>query len=241
MNSQKDYWEKKIVPWEQSAFHEDRPSSSSLLERVAQVFRKTVQHRAAVALQVLNVVKPKVVLELGCGSGRFSRQVAGQAWAERVLGVDISDEAIALAKSQSSGPSGAKLTFTASSVSDLSFPAVPDFDFVVGLGLTPYLRDEEFDYLLRGMSGRGFFFDFHPSGLRFVNVAHAAYRAVKRHPFYLLYSDREIGDRVARFGYRNAILGRSHGVYFVCHPGVGNESQQMAIREVLLPVASLIG
>ena len=232
VHRQKDYWEKKIVAWEKTAFAEDTPEGFSLVEQIAAYFRGTVQHRARLALITLEVIRPTRILELGCGSGRFSRAIADLPWAEQVIGVDISEEAIAVAKQQA-GTRNAQQTYLASSVAALDFAKLPPFDFVVGLGLTPYLLDDEFDNLLRTMSGRGFFLDFHPKGFTFLNVAHRIYTAIKGHPFYYKYSEAELRTRLVRFGYGDAIFGTSENVSFACYPGAGHEAKTPAVKNAL--------
>ena len=115
----------------------------------------------------------------------------------------------------------------------LDFATLPPFDFVVGLGLTPYLLDDEFDKLLRAMNGRGFFLDFHPKGLTFHNMAHGIYMAINGHPFYYKYSIAEFRTRLSRFGYGDAIFGTSENVWFACHAGAGHEAKAPAVKSAL--------
>ncbi|MEZ5889991.1 MAG: class I SAM-dependent methyltransferase [Xanthobacteraceae bacterium] len=232
IHSQKGYWEKRILDWEKTAFAESAPEPRSLVERIATRFRGTVRHRPRLAMVVLEAIRPASVLELGCGSGRFSRAIADLPWVERVTGVDISEEAIEFARQQA-GARTAQQTYLASSVAVLDFATLPPFDFVVGLGLTPYLLDNEFDDLLRAMNGRGFFLDFHPKGFTFDNVAHGIYRAIAGHPFYHRYSIAEFRMLLSRFGYSDVIFGTSENVWFACHAGADHKAKTSSVKNAL--------
>lgn len=69
----------------------------------------------------------RVLLDLGCGSGRLSRHFAELG--ARVVGVDFSADTIALARSQSSGPNP---EYRVQSVFDLADEAA--YDLVISLG-----------------------------------------------------------------------------------------------------------
>lgn len=226
---QKDFWEHSIVPWERAAFKE--PVRSDLADRIAKYFRGTVQHRAFLAMEMLDKIKPAHVLELGCGTGRFVRQVAAQPWARRVTGVDISSEAIGVANSHAT----AKADFIASSVEDLQIDAI-GFDCLVGLGLTPHLMKSELDRVFSSLRGRPFFLDYHPSGFSPINAAHAIYRMIKGNPFYHQFTAAQMLDMAKAAGYAHPILGYSKGVSFICHV---QESDRKRVWDALSTVATL--
>lgn len=216
MKTQKEYWEGRILEWEDHAFGAEKPRPLSLIERMAQPFRGPVRHRRDVAWNVLQQEKPQRILELGCGSGRFAFSLVTQADVQHVTGVDISEQAIQVAQNKAASLNlTGKLSFIYSSISDLNFEAQKPFDYVVGLGLTPYLTDQEFTKLFSAIKGTRFFFDVHPKGISLQNSAHAFYRMVKGHPFYYRYTKQEIMDKLAKLGITGVEWKRAGDVWYI--------------------------
>jgi len=216
MKDQKEYWENSILDWEDISYGTAEAKPVSLVERVAHYFRGPVRHRPVVALEIVKKVKPARVLELGCGSGRLAFALVKEAGVSHVTGVDISGPAIQFAneRAKSLGMSD-KLNFIASSVGDLDIAAQRPFDFVLGMGLTPYLREDEFTRLFQSIQGSSFLFDVHPKGASFQNFSHAVYRSIKGHPFYNRFSKAEILDKLAKLGFPNVTWNESQGVYYI--------------------------
>jgi ubiquinone/menaquinone biosynthesis C-methylase UbiE len=71
------------------------------------------------AISRMNLQADSVVLDLGCGSGWATRLMAGYATSGRVVGIDISDEMIALARQTSSDYSN--VDFQIGSAESLAF------------------------------------------------------------------------------------------------------------------------
>jgi len=216
MKDQKEYWENSILDWEDISYGTAEAKPVSLVERVAHYFRGPVRHRPVVALEIVKGVKPARVLELGCGSGRLAFNLVKEAGVGHVTGVDISAPAIKFAneRAKSLGMTD-KLTFLASSVGDLDIAAQRPFDFVLGMGLTPYLREDELTRLFQSIQGASFLFDVHPKGVSFQNFSHAVYRSIKGHPFYNRFNKEEILGKLASLGFLNVTWNVSEGVYYV--------------------------
>ena len=108
-------------------------------------------------------------------------------------------------------------TFVESALNDIDPGAYADFDFVLALGLLPYLVDDEVVSLTRILSGKPFLFDYHPAGPSLNNALHWLYRKAAGHAFYRMHRPPEI-DRLLR---ENAIdefdLVRDDGLSFAIH------------------------
>lgn len=72
------------------------------------------------AIARMNVPREAMVLDVGCGSGWAARLMAEQAIAGRVIGIDVSDEMVRVAREQSS--SVANIEFQVASAEKLPFP-----------------------------------------------------------------------------------------------------------------------
>ena len=197
MKDQKEYWENRILDWEDISYGTAETKPVSLVERVAHYFRGPVRHRPVVAFDL--------VTRAGVG---------------HVTGVDISEHAVAFAneRAKSLGMTD-KLNFIASSIADLDFNAQKPYDFVLGMGLTPYLNEIEFARLFEAMRGASFLFDVHPKGISFQNFSHAVYRRIKGHPFYHLFSRDEMLGKLTKAGFSNVTWNQSEGVYYVTNVG----------------------
>lgn len=102
-------------------------------------------------LKLIGDVSGKEVLDVACGRGHYSRILA-QAGASRVVGIDISDRMIALAREQEAlEPLGIEYR-----VEDArSTAAQPDFDLVVAAYLLGYAPDRtELARMCRGLASR---------------------------------------------------------------------------------------
>ena len=72
------------------------------------------------AIARMNVPREAMVLDVGCGSGWAARLMAKQAIAGHVIGIDVSDEMVRVAREQSS--SVANVEFQVASAEKLPFP-----------------------------------------------------------------------------------------------------------------------
>ena len=90
--SQNEYWNRNIIAWDKSVY-----------EKILQTYHllKKLQHFLEIQLRKTNsakfslkkIVNNKIVLEIGCGTGRFS-EILLNIGAKKLICVDISSEAI---------------------------------------------------------------------------------------------------------------------------------------------------
>lgn len=216
MKDQRSYWDKRIIEWENSTYDACPAQKVSFIEKVAQCFREPVQYRKTLAYEIISALKPKRVLELGCGSGRFALALINKAGVNHVTGVDIANEAINLARVNAKAMNlTGRLAFVNSSIADLDFKTLGSFDYVVGLGLIPYLTEKEFVHLFNSIKDTPFFFDVHSSKFSLNNLLHACYRSIKGHPFYIQYSKKEILKKFANLGITGVAWKKSGKVDYI--------------------------
>jgi SAM-dependent methyltransferase len=219
---QREYWQERIIDWEKACYDQASSESLPFIERLANLFRGTVRYRRQLGLTILAHKPRQRVLEVGCGSGAFALILLNENVAQHVVGVDISTAAIQVANEKASEHRmGDRVSFLASDLENLDFAALGQFDYVVGLGLTPYLTDREFARLFHAVGGASFLFDVHRKGFNFINVAHAFFRVVKGHPFYRLFHKREIDAMLAGFGVTGYQWGSERGVDYIYRESAG--------------------
>ncbi len=218
MESQREYWDNRILQWEAVTYGVLEPRGVPLIERVADRFRGPVRHRRTLAYEIVKAVMPERVVELGCASGGLAISLVTEADINHVIGIDVSGRAIECARDRADSMGLAQnLTFIRSGVADLSFESLPPFDFVLGLGLIPYLTEMEFRHLFKSIKETPFWFDVHPKGCSYVNAAHVLYRMIKGHPFYNRYSREELLGKLADLGIQNVEWRQSQGVSYIQH------------------------
>lgn len=82
----------------------------------------------------------KIILDLGCGEGYFSRQLAN--FSKKVIGVDLSTEMIKLAKKQNQKDK-LKIEYHTSDVKKMDIISNNSIDICVGNYVTNYLTDKK--------------------------------------------------------------------------------------------------
>jgi SAM-dependent methyltransferase len=209
-SQQKAYWNDRIGSWDSSVYR--RRGAEPWIERLAAPFRGNLRERKAYALDALVRAAPRRVLELGCGTGELFASLPAGTPRERYVGVDISAVAVEQARERARGAAaGVSPEFVASSLRELDPSRYDDADFVVALGLLPYITDDEVGVLARLLRGRRFLFDFHQAGRTPWNLMHAFYRRVAGHPFYRMHTDDGLSRRLRAEGLeRFEIVHRGH-------------------------------
>lgn len=92
---------------------------------------------------------PQTILDVGCGGGQFTLEVAKQFPKAKVIGIDISSQAIEFAQKQPEASSLANLQFNISSSPQLTFNA-NSFDVVTSTLVCHHLDDDQLiDFLKR--------------------------------------------------------------------------------------------
>jgi SAM-dependent methyltransferase len=199
---QRSFWDQHIESWSASAY--SKTKSMPLIERVAQPFRKHLPLRQHLAAEIVAKSGAVSVLELGCGTGDFAVElIQTSPTLKNYLGMDIAQPAIEEARQQVMAAAGSKVKveLRVSAVEDLDPAALNSFDFIVGLGLLPYLTDDGIRRLSAICHGKPYVMDYHPREASLFNAVHVVYRAAKGYPFYRMYSDRETKDLMAKFGF----------------------------------------
>ena len=120
---------------------------------------------------------------------------------EDLLGMDIAESAVKEARARSSSVEIPDRGSSLSAVEDLDPTAFQSFDFIVALGLIPYLTDEGMKRLSTICKGKKYVMDYHPREASVFNAIHAVYRRTMGYPFYRMFSDSETKDRMASFGF----------------------------------------
>src|SRR5271169_1504595 len=160
---QRSFWDRHIEGWSASAYH--KAKSLPLIERAAQPFRKHLGLRQHLAAEIVASSGATSVLELGCGTGDFAMELIGSsATLQNYLGMDIAEPAVKAAREnvQAGGGSRVNTEFRTAAVEDLDPTTLGGFDFIVGLGLLPYLTDEGLSRLSAICQGKKYLFDYHP-------------------------------------------------------------------------------
>jgi SAM-dependent methyltransferase len=213
---QRSFWDRHITAWSASAYEPGK--KLPLIERIAQPFRKHLQERQDMAVAMLLKWSPLAVLELGCGTGEFvSAALKASSTIKRYVAIDISDVAVVKAgeRVRQSAGNNVNAAVKVSSVEDLDPSAFHDFDVIVGLGLLPYLTDAGFEKLSAICRGRSFLLDDHPKEPTLFNGLHFFYRKAKSYPFYRIFSEAELKEIMARFGFARFEIIRKGPLRFI--------------------------
>ncbi len=112
----------------------DKPLGQRIVDSL---FRSVILKRYDLILRRCAEVKGLVVLDIGCGSGRFSVEMARRG--ASVVGVDISKEMLALARMRARDAEVEGCTFIRGDFSELNFKG--KFDICLSIGVLDYLYD----------------------------------------------------------------------------------------------------
>ncbi len=213
-SGQKEYWNDHIEAWDASAY--GQMGSLPLLERLATPFRGHLRDRRDYAVGAILRTAPRAILELGCGTGELLAGLPAELALERYVGVDVSRVAIEKARSRRYAVAlASEPEFLVSSIDELDPAPYRDFDLVLGLGLTPYLNDDELEKLVALVEDRPFLFDYHASGASLQNLLHWVYRRLVSFPFYRLFDADEIGSIIREAGIADFEVVRHKRLSFV--------------------------
>jgi SAM-dependent methyltransferase len=140
----KDFWEKKILTWEEGRY-EPRKARGTLLERIADASSASLRYRIKVGVELLEPhVKGRSVLEVGCGSGLVAQRFIDLG-ATSYHGIDIAEAAIEIANQRKKEQGWSdRVTFAVDTVKDM---APVKHDIVFSLGVLDWLTDPELEAL----------------------------------------------------------------------------------------------
>lgn len=211
------FWEGKILAWEQGRY-EPSTVRQGLLERLADRASESLRFRMASAGELLaERCAGKVVVDLGCGSGRLGEALL-DAGAAAYVGYDVAASAIEAARARAAERGwGDRARFEVASVEEL--PPL-EADVVVSLGLMDWLTDAQIARVF-AVSGEADF--LHAIAEKRASPAQWIHRAY----CYVAYGHRTAGYVPRYFDARAfAALGRVGGaggsrpVYAWRHPGL---------------------
>ena len=131
----RDYFNREAQRFD-AIYESQKPSSQQVVDRL---FRKVVLERFRLICNLAPYQGAWTVLDVGCGSGRYSLALAREG-ASRVLGVDVSPSMIALARDEAAA-AGAAHVCEFQTAAFLDFSSTERFDVVVATGYFDYLED----------------------------------------------------------------------------------------------------
>jgi len=115
----------------------EKSPASKWLDRL---LRWDMQERLRLTLEACRPIDGKTVLDVGCGTGRYSFALA-QAGAAQVVGLDFAPTMIERAKTLAQGANlSDRCTFACGDI--LQHPEKDKFDYVVAVGLFDYVKDD---------------------------------------------------------------------------------------------------
>jgi ubiquinone/menaquinone biosynthesis C-methylase UbiE len=137
----KQFWNKKILEWEDGRYFINDGSSIGIFERVANSASSSLRHRMAITKKLLAPhIAGKKILEIGCGSGLLTKSIM-ENLADSYLGIDIAQNAISRAiKRNSAYEWSDRVRFE---VGDLDAIPKNSYDIIVSLGLLDWLNDDQ--------------------------------------------------------------------------------------------------
>lgn len=193
----KQYWENKIIEWEDSM---KGAGDVSFVEKVAAGFRKPLQHRSAMSLQLLSpLVRAKTVLDLGCGSGFFDFALYDLAKPAKIIGIDISYQAVRRAQAMANKRNLMEVCQFIEG--DAAHMPLPETDFVVGLGFLDYLTLPEIMSLFESFRSKYFLFSFSERKFSLLRYTHILYMLSQNCPKHFYNTKSEIKQCVGeKFG-----------------------------------------
>jgi SAM-dependent methyltransferase len=219
---QKAYWDNRIVSWDSSIYAKQRPLP--WIERLAAPFRSNLRARQEYAVNVISRVAPKKLLEVSCGTGELIASLPPGTSLTRYVGIDISSVSIDHARMRDYSHLPCAPEFISAATRDVDPASYADFDFVLMLGLMPYITDDEFATTACLIREKGFLFDYHLADASVWNLMHWCYRQVAKHPFYRMHSDAAMSELLRQNGVQQFDLVHRRRVAFVEHlptPGPG--------------------
>jgi|WetSurMetagenome_2_1015567.scaffolds.fasta_scaffold00645_22 cyclopropane fatty-acyl-phospholipid synthase-like methyltransferase len=135
LQQQRDFWNREIAAFD-AIYSRKKSRFSSFLDRV---FRKDMYQRYEYTLRQAAPVEGRTFLDVGCGTGRYSLELARRKCA-RVVGIDIAEAMIAECKRLSSAEGlDARTEFLRSDL--LDYRPSGTFDVSIGIGLFDYIKN----------------------------------------------------------------------------------------------------
>jgi SAM-dependent methyltransferase len=192
----KDFWDGKILVWEEERYNKDR-KGFSWLERIASNASQSLRYRLALTENILlSNCHGKTIAEVGCGTSRLASKLI-EAGAEHYHGFDISSVAIERATAcAAQAEISDKVSYTVANIDSL-----PNLhtDIVFSMGLLDWLSDTEIEMLLHKSAQSDCLHSFSESRFQLSQYLHRAY-------VYIAYGHRT-GSYIPRYLKANWLKG----------------------------------
>jgi ubiquinone/menaquinone biosynthesis C-methylase UbiE len=133
--AQRDYWNRESAAFEQIYSHR-KSAFSNFLDRM---FRKDMYERFAFTLRHCEPIESRSFLDVGCGSGQYSIELAKRG-AGKVVGIDIAERMLDLCR-QTARQEHVQDRCSFIHTDLLQYDPGSPFDVSIGIGLFDYIRD----------------------------------------------------------------------------------------------------
>jgi SAM-dependent methyltransferase len=200
MNDQQQYWEARILTWEQTAYSGESRSSVSMLDRIATPFRRILVRRLETATSLVrDQVRGQVVVDCGCASGGLLRALLPYG-PKKLIGLDISSSAVSAA-TEAANELGASdvMEFVQADIRQDS-TVIEEADLVLGIGFIDYLSPAEMESFVKALSGKLFLFSFPHRRMGLREALHPIYLKLAGCPGAYKYSGPEMDAILGRAG-----------------------------------------
>jgi len=208
MKKQSEYWAKNVVSWEKGAYYREKHAEGKFrpLDRISMYFRgDSIYTRADHAFELIkDYIPDKIIIDVGCASGRFARRLAKQG-AKQVVGIDVSEEGITLAKIITAKENMQdSVSFTIQDVTSEN-STLPQADLTLSLGVIEYFDTESSKSFLSNLNSPYFFFSFpllviNPKGSIVRKILRSIYLKLKSCPGIFYYSTEQFQSMCAEAG-----------------------------------------
>lgn len=174
----KDFWDKKIVPWENSKYNKIEGFLTSIFD-----VNSSLKNRLQTAEQFLEQnVKGKRIIEIGCGSARLMPFILAQG-AEHYTGIDISQVALDIAQKRAQELQiSDKVTLIQGDLYEIQEITG---DLCFSLGLLDWINIESLPSVIAKFPCKHFFHSFSEYQFSFSQILHRLY-------VYLRYGHRTV-------------------------------------------------
>ena len=166
---------KKILPLQQKTKSESVRAYNDLFANISYYIDTKLKHRGIhdLIVQVFQGdIKKNKVLDIGCGYGRFS--FIASTFADKVVGIDLTEGAISIANKIKNSLDVNNIEFICSSIED--FHSEEKYDFIILSGTLEHLHNES-DMLKKInelLTEDGVFITDSPSEFNFRGIFHAS-------------------------------------------------------------------
>lgn len=135
IDKQKDYWNKEAVSFDAIYSHK-KGWFQNFLDRI---FRWDMYERYMYTLKKSEPIEGKTFLDVGCGSGVYSLELAGRG-AKKVIGLDIAENMVEMCRTRAINAGFSdNTTFIKSDL--LAYNPDDKIDITIGIGLFDYISE----------------------------------------------------------------------------------------------------